>query len=287
MQTTNIGEENMAANLPKEFSDTKKQVKGKLNSFQLTTLMGTRRFMPILLVTTFLLFMVCIYLGVGLSSNVAKVKALEEVTAKNSRQLANLNELLGRNLDANKEDGGGLPSISVKLSLEFFKQLNNLLVSVDGLTFIHLQSIANSEQSTQTQPQPVIEKSNRTTNAEIRWWSSFFSQFLVPLKGYVTDLVHVQVIDSPVSELAMSPSSQLFIKKEVTIRLLTIRQLVLNGLAQEAVIETKALQDISAKNFNLTDDSGKKFISNLEQLVIELEKIKNSFPSNQKSLKEN
>ena len=38
MQTTNIGEENMATNLPKEFSDTKKQVKGKLNSFQLTTL---------------------------------------------------------------------------------------------------------------------------------------------------------------------------------------------------------------------------------------------------------
>jgi len=93
MQTTNIGDENDAANLPQEFSETKAtktQLKGKPNSFQLTSLMGTRRFTPILLVTTFLLFIVCIFLGVRLSGNVAKVKALEEVTTKNSRQLANL-----------------------------------------------------------------------------------------------------------------------------------------------------------------------------------------------------
>jgi len=85
----------------------------------------------------------------------------------------------------------------------------------------------------------------------------------------------------------MSPISQTLIKKEVTIRLLTIRQLVLNGLAQEALIEIKTLQAITNKNFNLTDDSVKKFTANLDQLVIELEKIKVSIQSNQKSLKEN
>jgi hypothetical protein len=288
MQTTNIGDENDAANLPQEFSETKAtktQLKGKPNSFQLTSLMGTRRFTPILLVTTFLLFIVCIFLGVRLSGNVAKVKALEEVTTKNSRQLANLNELLGRNLDANKEESGVLPFINLKLSLEFFKHLNELLASVDGLTFINLKSTTSIEKPNLVQP--TLEKSNRSVNAEIRWWSSFFNQILIPLKGYVTDLVHVQVIDSPVSELAMSPISQTLIKKEVTIRLLTIRQLVLNGLAQEALIEIQTLQAITNKNFNLTDDSVKKFTANLDQLVIELEKIKVSIQSNQKSLKEN
>jgi hypothetical protein len=284
MKTTDIGEEDSSADLTREFSNTKKQENVKPNNFQLTSLIGPKRFIPILLVTTFLLVIACIFLVVRLNSNVTKVRALEEVTTKNSRQLANLNELLGRALDANKEEAGVLPSINLKRSLEFFKHLNELLASVDGLTFINLQS-ANIEKPNSVQP--ALEKSNRSANAEIRWWSSFFNQFLIPLKSYVSDLVHVQVIDSPVSELAMSQTSQILIKKEVTIRLLTIRQLVLNGLSQEALIETKKLKDITAKNFNLTDDSVKKFVANLEQLVIELEKIKDGFQSNQKSLKEN
>jgi hypothetical protein len=287
MQTTKISEEDSATNSTPEFSDTKKQEKRKPTNSQLASLKGTRRFIPILLITTILLFVTCIFLMIRLNNNVANVKALEEVTTKNSRQLVNLNELLGRNLDTSKEEGGVLPSINIKLSLEFFKHLNALIASVDDLTFINLQSTTTVEKSIRAQPQAVPEKPIRSTNAEIRWWSGFFNQFLIPLKGYITDLVHVQVIDSPVSELAISPTSQILIKKEVMIRLLTIRQLVLNGLVQEALIETKTLKDIISKNFNLTDDSVKKFTTNLEKLVIELEKIKNSFQSNQKSLKEN
>jgi hypothetical protein len=280
MQTTKIGEEDSPTIVTREFSDTKKP-----NGFQVTSLLDSRRFIPILFITSILLLIGCIFLGVRLSGNVKKVNALEEVTTKNARQLANLNELLGRTLDTNKEEVGALPSVNLKLSLEFFKHLNELLASVDTLTFINLQSITNIEKPNSVEP--VLEKSNRSTNAEIRWWSGFFKQFLIPLKTYFTELVHVQVIDSPVTELAISPISQTLMKQEVTLRLLTIRQLVLNGLAHEAVIETKNLHALISKNFNLMDESVKKFIANLDQLVIELEKIKNGFQSNQKNMKEN
>jgi hypothetical protein len=280
MQTTKIGEEDNPTILTREFSDTKKP-----NSFQVTSLLDSRRLIPILFITSILLFIGCVFLGVRLSGNVTKVKALEEVTTKNTRQLANLNELLGRTLDTNKEEVGALPSVNLKLSLEFFKHLNELLASVDALTFINIQSTTNIEKPNAVEP--VLEKSTQSTNAEIRWWSGFFKQFLTPIKTYFTELVHVQVIDSPVTELAISQASQTLMKQEVKLRLLTIRQLVLNGLAHEAVMETKNLHALSSKNFNLMDESVKKFIAKLDQLVIELEKIKNGVQPNQKTMKEN
>jgi hypothetical protein len=88
-----------------------------------------------------------------------------------------------------------------------------------------------------------------------------------------------------VNELAMTSTSQTLIKKEVTLRILTIRQLVLNGLSFEASIEVKEVHAIVAKNFNVNDPQVAKFISKLDQLILELENMKEGFQLNQAPLK--
>lgn len=232
--------------------------------------------------------MMLLVLGVGIFlttqfyKNSSKVQALEELTVKNSRQLANLNEMLGRALDANKEDEVVIPPLNLKLSLEFFKHLNELLMQVNDLTFVNTADKISSAK-------PVVavspEATKRTANAEVRWWRSFFNQFLIPLQSYFSELVHVQVIDTPVTELAMTNASQALMKKELTLRLLTIRQLVLNGLSYEASIEMKEIHAITAKNFNVNDDQVKKFITNLDHLITELDRMKDGFQLNQAPLK--
>ena len=242
-----------------------------------------RPFVVVILIATIVMMGVGVFVTVQFNTHLTKIKALEELTVKNSRQLANLNELLGRTLDANKEGETTIPPLNLKLSLEFFKHLNELLAEVDHLTF----SISSDQSSPEKQTNPSIlpESSKRTANAEVRWWKSLFNQFLIPLQGYFSELVHVQVIDSPVNELAMTNASQSLIKKELTLRLLTIRQLVLNGLSHEASIEVKELHAIAAKNFNITDDQVKKFITKLDLLVTELDKMKDGFQPNQSPLK--
>lgn len=243
----------------------------------------SKAFTILVVLTILLILSLGIFSTVMFNKNLSKIKILEELTVKNSRQLANLNDLLGQALDANKEDEQVIPPLNLKLSLEFFKHLNELLGEVDSLTFINALESDSIDKATTSQVMP--ETTKRTANAEVRWWRNFFNQFLIPLKNYISELVRVQVIDSPVGELAMTNTSQALLKKELTLRLLTIRQLVLNGLSHEASTEMKEVHAISVKNFNLNDNQVKKFIAKLDLLSIELGKMKEGFQPNQSPVK--
>jgi len=243
----------------------------------------SKSFIVLVVLSILLILSLGIFSTVMFNKNLSKIKVLEELTVKNSRQLANLNDLLGQALDANKEDELVIPPLNLKLSLEFFQHLNELLGEVDSLTFINATADSSIDQAISTQVKP--EPTKRTANAEVRWWRNFFNQFLIPLKNYFSELVHVQVIDSPVSELAMTNTSQALLKKELTLRLLTIRQLVLNGLSHEASIEVKAVHATLVKNFDLNGNQVKKFIAKLDLLSTEIGKMKEGFQPNQSSLK--
>jgi uncharacterized protein HemX len=243
----------------------------------------SKSFIVLVVLSILLILSLGIFSTVMFNKNLSKIKVLEELTVKNSRQLANLNDLLGQALDANKEDELVIPPLNLKLSLEFFQHLNELLEEVDSLTFINATADGSIDQAISTQVKP--EPTKRTANAEVRWWRNFFNQFLIPLKNYFSELVHVQVIDSPVSELAMTNTSQALLKKELTLRLLTIRQLVLNGLSHEASIEVKEVHANLVKNFDLNDNQVKKFIAKLDLLSTEIGKMKEGFQPNQSPLK--
>ena len=248
---------------------------------------------------------ITIFLGFYLKNSLQRVKALETVVAKNSQQLEKLDQILGRTLNAGKVEEGVQSSFAIKLSIDAFKQLSDLLSLVEQLQFMptekgsvasvkpSLPSALDSPAVPNSQAGPISPAQRAPTavkpaaNAEIRWWSKFINQFMIPLQSYFVDLVHIQVMDEPISRLAMSPSSQQLFLKEVTLRLLTIRQLALNGLTQEALADAKVLRSEGVSNLDLQAEKVMTFMSKLDLLILNLEKIKESFQPAQNPLREN
>jgi hypothetical protein len=129
-----------------------------------------------------------------------------------------------------------------------------------------------------------VKKKSIPANSEIRWWGTLISNIVTPIKNYFYELVQIRVIDAPVSELAMSSESQTLLKKEILLRLISTRQMVLNGMAQDAISETKVIHALAAKNLNPSDQKVAKFLNDLDQLVIDLEK--SSLPTTPNPVKE-
>lgn len=214
---------------------------------------------------------ISVFMGFRLLEMDKKIQSLETLTSKSSRQLTNLDQILGHSLESTKSQDGTLSPIEVKLTLGIFHRVNELLIDVSELHFMSAQSFENIASSP---PSNIgTEPLKKSANAEMRWWGQIFNQFLIPLKKYFTSLVKVQVVDTPVNELAMTRGSQLLLKKEITLRLLTIRQLVLNGLIPESVSEVEELHSQVAKNMDIDSANVKVFLGKLEQLKQDLDLI--------------
>ncbi len=210
-----------------------------------------------------------VWMGVKINALSQKLTEVEQLSKNNDYQLIYFNQILGKSLEPQNENSA-TATIEIKDSLEAFEKLTNLLSKVATL------SIRPNDQVTPSQSveeQKIKPKNSPSVNAEMRWWSQIGHFIFDPAKDFLLNLVKIQVLDSRVEQLAMTPFSQKQLKEELVVRLLTSRALLLNGLVHEATLEVAEVKKLIEKNCAIQDKQTQFFLSELQMIGNNLEDL--------------
>ena len=212
------------------------------------------------------------YLGFYLYEVTKKVQLLEVTALNNDRQIGSFNQILGRSIDPNQADVMMNSPVEFKASIEAFQQLTRLLSEVHLLSANPLEP-----QAKKSLIQPVATskegQAKGSGNAEMRWWGQMLQHVWVPLKDFFQQVVMIQVMDTSIDQLAMTGDEQHILRSELKIRLLAARQLLLNGLVRDTQRELVEIRRVVVNHFAVQQPSVKQFISSLDEIKNNLDKL--------------
>jgi len=86
-------------------------------------------------------------------------------------------------------------------------------------------------------------------------------------------VVMIQVMDTSIDQLAMTGDEQHILRSELKIRLLAARQLLLNGLVRDTQRELVEIRRVVVNHFAVQQPSVKQFISSLDEIKNNLDKL--------------
>ncbi len=240
-----------------------------------------RKILLYLAILTTLIVLIILML-VKMNSLSKKLSEVEQISKSNDHQLIYLNQILGKSLEESPENISSSP-LEIKDSLDAFEKLTILVSKVADLP---IKPIDQSQPSQKISEPKVKSKNNVSVNAEMRWWSQIGQFVFDPLKEFLTNLVKIQVLDSSVDHLAMTAQSQAQLREELTIRLLTSRSLLLNGLVHQTSAEVVEITKIVQKNFAIQDKKTQLFLDNLQIITSDLDRLNKKISQKSLSLSE-
>ena len=223
-----------------------------------------------------LVMLLMIWGGMKIYSLTQQIKKIEVVSATNSQQLINFNQILGRALDVQADNVNSSP-MGIKVSLEIFEKLNTLSILVEQLP---IRPLEQAQSSVVSKTKQVVEMNKTSVNAEMRWWARVGNYVWDPLKNYFNQLVKIQVMDSSVTHLAMTDYSQKVLREEILVRLLTSRTLLLNGHIKQTSQEVMTVKNLVEKNFLLNDVNTQKVTEEIELILKNLQELEKNATSN-------
>jgi len=230
----------------------------------------------ILIAVAIFVMLLMVWGGVKIYSLTQQIKKIQEVSATNSQQLINFNQILGHALDVQADNIHSSP-IGIKASLEIFEKLNTLSNLVENLPIRPFEQTQTSAASKTAQ---VSEIKKNSANAEMRWWARVGNYVWDPLKSYLNQLVKIQVMDSSVTQLAMTDYSQKVLREEILVRLLTSRTLLLNGHIKQTSQEVMMVKQLVEKNFLPNDVNTQKVKEEMEFILKNLQDLEKNVSSN-------
>ena len=218
--------------------------------------------------------------GVKIYTLTQQIKKIQEVSATNSQQLINFNQILGHALDV-QADNVNSSSIGIKASLEIFEKLNTLSNLVEQLP---IRPFEQNQTSAASKTPQVSEVKKTPANAEMRWWARVGNYAWDPLKSYLNQLVKIQVLDSSVTQLAMTDYSQKVLREEILVRLLSSRTLLLNGHIKQTSQEVTTVKQLVEKNFLPNDVNTQKVIEEIELILKNLKELEKNLSSSRQEI---
>jgi hypothetical protein len=227
-----------------------------------------------------LVILLMIWGGMKIYALMQQIKKIEALSATNSQQLINFNQILGRALDVQADNVNSSP-LGIKASLEIFEKLNTLSNLVEQLPIRPFEQNQTLVASKTTQ---VSEDKKTPANAEMRWWSRVGNFVWDPLKSYLNQLVKIQVMDSSVTQLAMTDYSQKILREEILVRLLTSRTLLLNGHIKQTSQEVMMVKQLVEKNFLPNDVSTQKVKEEIELILKNLQELEKNVSSSRQEI---
>jgi len=218
--------------------------------------------------------------GVKIYTLMQQIKKIEALSATNTQQLVNFNQILGRALDVQADNVSSSP-MGIKASLEIFEKLNTLSSLIEQLPIRPYEQLQSSLESKTKQ----AGEANKTpANAEMRWWARVGSYVWDPLKSYLNQLVKIQVMDSSVTHLAMTDYSQKVLREEILVRLLTARTLLLNGHIKQTTQEVIRVKQLIEKNFLPNDVNTQKVMEEIELILKNLKELEKNISTNRQEI---
>jgi len=236
----------------------------------------------LLMIGAILIVLLMIWGGTRIYALSQQIKKIEAVSATNSQQLINFNQILGRSLDVQADNVNSSPA-RIKASLEIFEKLNTLSNLIEQLPIRPYEQSQTSEES-KVSVTRVGEVKNPSANAEMRWWAKVGNYAWDPLKSYFNQLVKVQVLDSSVTYLAMTDYSQKMLREEILVRLLTARTLLLNGNIKQTSQEVMTVKNLVEKNFLPNDVNTQKVTAEIELMLKNLQELDKNPSSNRQEI---
>ena len=223
-----------------------------------------------------------ILIAVKMNAVSKKLAEVEQISKSNDHQLVYLNQILGKSLEESSENLITSP-VDIKDSLDAFEKLTILVSKVADLPIKPIDQSPTSQNISETK---VIPKNNPSVNAEIRWWSQIGHVVFDPVKVFLINLVKIQVLDSNLDHLAMTPHSQAQLREELTIRILTARSLLLNGLLHQTSAEVNEIVKSVQKNFAVQDKKTQSFLDTLQIISTDLDHLNEKAAQKSRSLGE-
>jgi len=234
----------------------------------------------LLIAVAIFVMLLMVWGGVKIYSLTQQIKKIQEVSATNSQQLINFNQILGHALDVQADNIHSSP-IGIKASLEIFEKLNTLSNLVENLPIRPFEQTQTSAASKTAQ---VSEIKKNSANAEMRWWARVGNYVWDPLKSYLNQLVKIQVLDSSVTQLAMTDYSQKVLREEILVRLLTSRTLLLNGHIKQTSQEVMIVKQLVEKNFLPNEVSTQKVMEEIDLILKNLQELEKNVTSNRQEI---
>jgi hypothetical protein len=234
----------------------------------------------LLIIAAILVMLLMTWGGVKIYTLTQQIKKIQEVSATNSQQLINFNQILGHALDVQADNVNSSP-LGIKASLEIFEKLNILSNLVEQLPIRPFEQNQTSGASKTTQ---VSEVKKTPANAEMRWWARVGNYAWDPLKSYLNQLVKIQVLDSSVTQLAMTDYSQKVLREEILVRLLSSRTLLLNGHIKQTSQEVTTVKQLVEKNFLPNDVNTQKVIEEIELILKNLKELEKNVSSSRQEI---
>jgi hypothetical protein len=229
----------------------------------------------ILIAVAIFVMLLMVWGGVKIYTLTQQIKKIQEVSATNSQQLINFNQILGHALDVQADNIHSSP-IGIKASLEIFEKLNTLSNLVERLPIRPFEQTQTSTSKTLQ----VSEIKKNSANAEMRWWARVGNYVWDPFKSYLNQLVKIQVMDSSVTQLAMTDYSQKVLREEILVRLLTSRTLLLNGHIKQTSQEVMMVKQLVEKNFLPNEVSTQKVMEEIDLILKNLQELEKKITSN-------
>ncbi len=211
-----------------------------------------------------------------------KLAEVEQISKSNDHQLVYLNQILGKSLEESSENVSTSP-LDIKDALDAFEKLTILVSKVADLPIKPIDQSPPSQHVSETK---VMPKNNPSVNAEIRWWSQIGHVVFDPVKGFLINLVKIQVLDSNLDHLAMTPHSQAQLREELTMRILTARSLLLNGLLHQTSVEVNEIIKSVQKNFAVQEKHTQSFLDTLQIISTDLDHLNEKSSQKSRSLGE-
>jgi hypothetical protein len=234
----------------------------------------------LLVIAAILTIPMMIWGGFKIYTLTQQIKKIESVSATNSQQLINFNQILGHALDVQADNIHSSP-IGIKASLEIFEKLNTLSNLVEQLPIRPFELNQSSVVTQTTQAREIIKT---PVNAEMRWWARVGNYVWDPLKNYLNQLVKIQVLDSSVTQLAMTDYSQKVLREEILVRLLTSRTLLLNGHIKQTSQEVTTVKQLVEKNFLPNDINTQKVTEEIELILKNLQELEKNVSSSRQEI---
>jgi hypothetical protein len=234
----------------------------------------------LLIIAAILVMLLMTWGGVKIYTLTQQIKKIQEVSATNSQQLINFNQILGRALDVQADNVNSSP-LGIKASLEIFEKLNTLSNLVEQLP---IRPFEQNQTSAASKTPQVSEVKKTPANAEMRWWARVGNYAWDPLKSYLNQLVKIQVLDSSVTQLAMTDYSQKVLREEILVRLLSSRTLLLNGHIKQTSQEVTTVKQLVEKNFLPNDVNTQKVIEEIELILKNLKELEKNLSSSRQEI---
>lgn len=119
-------------------------------------------------------------------------------------------------------------------------------------------------------------------NAEMKWWRTVGEKLVTPVNNFFKDLIKIQVIDeaekTPVGSIAMTPASQMLIKQELKLYVLSAKQLTLAGSPSDALADLAEAKILINKNFAIQSQSVINFIQAVSEIESDIKGLESSKP---------